>query len=66
MMKYRNKEYNKERNEMMRSAGLLGLVLAAAVLGHVLVETDSLLVGAVSLIVVLGALGLSSLKNIKA
>jgi len=66
MMKYRNKEYNKERNEMMRSAGLLGLVLAAAVLGHLLVETDSLLVGAVSLIVVLGALGLSSLKNIKA
>jgi len=66
MMKYRNKEYNKERNEMMRSAGLLGLVLAAAVLGHLLVETDSLLVGAVSLMVVLGALGLSSLKNIKA
>ena len=66
MMKYRNKEYNKERNEMMRSAGLLGLVLAAAVLGHLLVETDSLLVGAVSLIVVLGALGLSSLKNIRA
>lgn len=65
MMKYRNKEYNKERNEMMRSAGLLGLVLAAAVLGHLLVETDSLLVGAVSLIVVLGALGLSSLKNIR-
>lgn len=66
MMKYRNKEYNKERNEMMRSAGLLGLVLAAAVLGHLLVETDSLLVGAVSLIVVLGALGLSSLRNIRA
>ena len=66
MMKYRNREYNKERNEMMRSAGLLGLVLAAAVLGHLLVETDSLLVGAVSLIVVLGALGLSSLKNIRA
>ena len=32
MMKYRNNEYNKERNEMMRSAGLLGLVLAAAAL----------------------------------
>lgn len=66
MMKYRNKEYNKERNEMMRSAGLLGLVLAAAALGHLLVKTDSLLVGAVSLIVVLGALGLSSLRNIRA
>ena len=66
MMKYRNKEYNKERNEMMRSAGLLGLVLAAAALGHRLVKTDSLLVGAVSLMAVLGALGLSSLRNIRA
>ncbi|MBQ6899204.1 MAG: hypothetical protein IJN72_00025 [Firmicutes bacterium] len=66
MMKYRNKEYNKERNEMMRSAGLLGLVLAAAALGHLLVKTDSLLVGAVSLMAVLGALGLSSLRNIRA
>lgn len=66
MMKYRNREYNKERNEMMRSAGLLGLVLAAAALGHLLVKTDSLLVGAVSLMAVLGALGLSSLRNIRA
>lgn len=66
MMKYRNKEYNKERNEMMRSAGLLGLVLAATALGHLLVKTDSLLVGAVSLMAVLGALGLSSLRNIRA
>ena len=63
MMKYRNREYNKQRNEMIRNAGLMGLVLAAAALGHILVKTDSLLVAAASLLCVLGALGVSSLRN---
>ncbi len=64
-MKYRNKQHNQMRNEMLRNAGLLGLALAVGALGHILVKTDSLLIAAVSLAVVLGTLGLSSLKNVR-
>lgn len=66
MMKYRNIEHNKNRNEMIQSAGLLGLVLAVSALGHFLVETDSLLVAAACLLCVLGALGASCIRNIRA
>ena len=66
MMRYGNREHNKNRNEMIQGASLLGLVLAVAALGHILAETDSLLIAAGCLLVVLCALGASSIRNIRA
>lgn len=66
MMKYRNSKHNEQRNEMLRNSGLLGLTLAASALGQILVKTDSLLVAAASILIVLGALGVSSIRNIRA
>lgn len=65
MMKYRNKEYNKERNEMMHNGALLILALAAGAAGHILVSTNSAAVAALSLAAVLGVLGIKCIKSIK-
>ncbi|MBQ4649575.1 MAG: hypothetical protein IJB73_02615 [Firmicutes bacterium] len=66
MMKYRNREYNERRNEVLRNAGLALLVFGAAALGHVLVSINSAAVAVLVLAVVLGALGISALKTIHA
>lgn len=66
MMKYKNREYNENRNEMIRNAGLAVLAFGAAAAGHVLVSTNSAAVAVLSLACVLGALGLSALKTVKA
>jgi len=64
-MKYRNKQHNQMRNEMLRNAGLLGLALGVGALAQILVKTDSAAAAVACLAAVLGTLGLSSLKSIR-
>lgn len=66
MMKYKNSEYNKKRNEMIRNAGLIIIALGIAAFGQILVNTDSALVAAGSVVCVLAALGISSWRSIRA
>ena len=64
MTKYRNREFNEKRNEVIRNAGLAVLVFGAAAAAHVLVGVNSAAVAVLSLVCVLGALGFSTLKTI--
>ena len=65
MMKYRNSEYNKKRNEMIYNACLITVALGIAALGQILAKTDSFLVAGASVVCVLAALGISSWRNMK-